>query len=325
MTAVTAEDALLAFTDDNPVTLFHASYLRAVGRLEHTVPDHVLTAIRGGRLLPWSEYRVTSDVPDHTVRVLRHRYKLAAVSSAAAVRPRRSTTAKTAAERAYRPVVETQDSALQARTVEEFMELLRLVAVNSGCNRNQLARRSGLPTSTTYHLLNPANAVLPTKPDQVLTLTRACGLGAAQVDRVMRLWAELRQGRQSPDNAVDTAAPAGAESGVATADDGGAPPAVRESAVDVEAPRRTRSVGRRSRAIRATVWLRFALAAVAVVFVSGWALSQSTTGPEARPGITGEPWSTVMLLVMTLTTTVVTVYGKVRDLRLDRRQRRSPA
>lgn len=78
----------------------------------------------------------------------------------------------------------------------EFMGLLRLLAKNSGVNRNQLAKRACLPTSTTYHLLNPSNSVLPTKRHQIAALVRACGLPNHQVDRVMRLWVELRETNQ---------------------------------------------------------------------------------------------------------------------------------
>ncbi|WP_367130913.1 hypothetical protein [Saccharothrix sp. HUAS TT1] len=323
MTTVTAEDAVLAFADEGPVTQFHAFYMRIAGRLEHTVPDHVRTAIRGGRLLPWPEYLIPADLSGQVTRVMRGRYQLAVAST---VRLRRPTSTR-GAERAYRPVVETQDSALQARTVEEFMELLRLVAVNSGSNRNQLARRSGLPTSTTYHLLSPANTVLPTKPDQIVALTQACGLGSPQVDRVMRLWAELRQGKAALDSAVDASAPAEVESstgGSTPANGRESLPTALDRRAEVRSSRRSRPSSRSWRMNRTVNWLRLALAAIVISSVSGWVFSQSTTDSENSSGITTEPLSTAMLLMMTLTTTVVTVYGKVRDLRLERRHRRSP-
>jgi len=92
----------------------------------------------------------------------------------------------------FAPEVSTSASELQATSVAEFLDLLRELVNRSGANRKQLAERSGIPTSTVYHLLSPKTVSLPSKSQQVRALAAACGLTRDQLERVMQLWVELR-------------------------------------------------------------------------------------------------------------------------------------
>jgi hypothetical protein len=104
-----------------------------------------------------------------------------------------SGTAHVSGEQAtYVPAVPINASELQATSTAEFLDLLRELAKRSGANRKQLAERSGIPMSTTYYLLSPKTTTLPSKLEQVQALAHACGLTQNQVDRVTRLWVELR-------------------------------------------------------------------------------------------------------------------------------------
>ncbi|MFI9810823.1 hypothetical protein [Saccharothrix variisporea] len=177
-----------------PVVEFHSRYMAASRGQRHSV--EVIDAVCQTRLLPWSAYRVQSCVQDKADR--RRLFELYQVAARAVARSAdrvppdepRGPAADPALPRP--PVDATPDSALQARTVPEFTALLRLIAANSGLNRNQLAVRARIPTSSAYRLLDEANTVLPTKGEQVRALCEAAGLNEHQADRVWRLWRELR-------------------------------------------------------------------------------------------------------------------------------------
>ncbi|MGI5507377.1 hypothetical protein [Lentzea sp. CA-135723] len=96
----------------------------------------------------------------------------------------------------HEPVLETGDSELQATTVEEFLELLRMVQKRSGLSFSKLAERAGpgLPRSQAYALVKEDRTSLPLRVEQIRLFSTACGLPPHQVDRVVRLWAELRDG-----------------------------------------------------------------------------------------------------------------------------------
>ena len=103
-----------------------------------------------------------------------------------------------------RPVRPLLDSELQATCEVGFTDLLRAIQVRSGLNPAQIAARTGLPRSQAYSLINRNK--LPTKPDQVRAFITICGLPDPQVQRVMALWAELRERRDRVDpllSAVD--------------------------------------------------------------------------------------------------------------------------
>ncbi|PRY35088.1 helix-turn-helix domain-containing protein [Umezawaea tangerina] len=93
----------------------------------------------------------------------------------------------------YIPAVPIHASELQATSVSEFLNLLRELLKRSGVNRKRIAERSGIPQSTVYHLLSPKTTTLPTKMVQVRMLAAACGLAPTEVERVSRLWIELRE------------------------------------------------------------------------------------------------------------------------------------
>ena len=93
----------------------------------------------------------------------------------------------------YTPAAPIHASELQATSVAEFLDLLRELLKRSGVTRKRIAERSGVPQSTVYHLLSPKTTTLPTKMGQVRALAIACGLASDQVERVVRLWAELRE------------------------------------------------------------------------------------------------------------------------------------
>ncbi|GAA0651040.1 hypothetical protein GCM10010174_88440 [Kutzneria viridogrisea] len=92
-----------------------------------------------------------------------------------------------------KPTVVTTDSELQATSTQEFTDLLYRLRHRAGLRGRYLAKYAGLGTSQLYSMTDRKRAVLPTKGRQVRNLVYACGLDQAQVERVMRLWAELRE------------------------------------------------------------------------------------------------------------------------------------
>lgn len=96
----------------------------------------------------------------------------------------------------YEPAVATSDSELQATTVQEFLDLLRLLQKRSGLSFAKLAERAGadLSKSQAHAMVKDGRTGLPVRADQVRLFATACGLKAQQADRVVRLWAELRDG-----------------------------------------------------------------------------------------------------------------------------------
>lgn len=96
----------------------------------------------------------------------------------------------------HEPAVATGDSELQATTAEEFLDLLRLLQKRSGLSFAKLADRAGadLSKSQAHAMVKEGRTRLPVRADQVRLFATACGLNAQQADRVVRLWAELRDG-----------------------------------------------------------------------------------------------------------------------------------
>lgn len=89
-----------------------------------------------------------------------------------------------------------RDSELQATTPAEFTALLKTIQVRSKYNPTQIAQMAGLPRSQSYRLVT--RQTLPSKPEQVEAFVTVCGLSAEQVQRVMRLWSELRELNDHP-------------------------------------------------------------------------------------------------------------------------------
>jgi len=93
------------------------------------------------------------------------------------------------------PARPTADTELQATTVGEFLVLLRRIRERSGLTVPRVAARTGglLPRSQAYTMVDAGRTKLPGKVEQVRAFAWACGLPGHQVDRVVRLWAELRE------------------------------------------------------------------------------------------------------------------------------------
>lgn len=142
---------------------------------------------------------VLSDVQPRS-RDLRYSYKGRTAPVIRYTRPERLMVAAAAAApepvKDHEPVTATGDSELQATTAEEFLALLRLLHSRSGVTPAKLAERagSGLPRSQAYAMVKKNRAHLPVQIEQVRLFATACGLPPHQVDRVVRLWAELRDG-----------------------------------------------------------------------------------------------------------------------------------
>ncbi|MEJ2852511.1 MULTISPECIES: hypothetical protein [unclassified Saccharothrix] len=282
---------------------FHSRYMAASSGQRHSV--EVLGAVSQTRLLPWPAYRAHVCVQDQAER--RRLFELHQVMARAMTRFPQSTgggrggrdtdravrvlpdepipppgTAGSAADDPVRPrppADATPDSALQARTVPEFMALLRLIAANSGLNRNQLAGEARIPTSSAYRLLDEANTVLPTKGERVRALCAAAGLTEHQVDRVWRLWRELRAADQKAGGQA-------AKAPLAPVDDpavGGVEPVVDAEPDDEDTVRLPRADLERPRPRRRR-WLAGALIVLAVVLglaLGAWIVLGTIT--EDRP------------------------------------------
>lgn len=77
----------------------------------------------------------------------------------------------------------------------EFLSLLRQMAQQSPRSKGQIAAFSGIPRSTAYSFMSPANTALPSNPDQVRAYAQACGLTAAGIEQLMRSWKQLDAAR----------------------------------------------------------------------------------------------------------------------------------
>lgn len=96
----------------------------------------------------------------------------------------------------HEPTRPTADDELQAATPMGFNALLRLLHQRSGVSPAMLAKRAGrgLPRSQAYELVKDDRANLPNKLEQVRLFARACGLPERQIDLLVQLWADLRDG-----------------------------------------------------------------------------------------------------------------------------------
>ncbi|MCO1575845.1 helix-turn-helix domain-containing protein [Crossiella sp. SN42] len=98
--------------------------------------------------------------------------------------------------------VPTPATELKAGDTAEFLALLRMLQARSGASRAELVRRSGIPSSSLYSLLEPKREALPQQSDQVRKFLEACGLDTHAVTQVMRVWADLydreRKGNETP-------------------------------------------------------------------------------------------------------------------------------
>jgi hypothetical protein len=99
----------------------------------------------------------------------------------------------------YETVKPTADIELQADSPTAFIALLRRLQQRSGVSPAKIAERAGrgLPRSQAYAFVEVGRTTLPTKVAQVRLFAQACGLTADQVDRVVGIWAQLREIRDN--------------------------------------------------------------------------------------------------------------------------------
>ncbi|MFD4638476.1 hypothetical protein ACFWN2_14250 [Lentzea sp. NPDC058436] len=104
----------------------------------------------------------------------------------------------------HRPARPTSDGELHAATPRGFNALLKLLHQRSGVSPAVLAKRAGpeLPRSQAYELVRNGRAGLPTKLGQVRAFATACGLSVRQVDVLVKLWADLRDGSSTGPSSV---------------------------------------------------------------------------------------------------------------------------
>jgi hypothetical protein len=180
--------------DPQPLDRFHGRVQQVFKVNDERIPPVVGAAIDRRRLLAWEAYATPMfalEIPPPVRRGLGVLWGVAAQTVPVHV-ANRTGQAEVSIVPHRRPTSPTLDSEVQATTTAEFGALLRLVRQRSGLTVPKVAEAAGLPRSQAYALVSKDRAVLPVKGEQVEAFVRACGLSTPQVERVLRLWTELR-------------------------------------------------------------------------------------------------------------------------------------
>lgn len=141
-------------------------------------PVHFMLALESGQLLAWPQYTevlFALDLTQDDRQRIKSEYEAVAAGS---IRPRHVEVAPS-------------NSEYQAADGREFALLLKAVQLRSGLTLSRIGELAGIPRSQAYSMV--ARGTLPTRFRQVVRFVEVCGLPAADVRRIMRLWLELRQ------------------------------------------------------------------------------------------------------------------------------------